>query len=37
MCIYYGDILGLTYEKREHIFPAGMGGKIMLPKGYVSD
>lgn len=37
MCIYYGDILGLTYKKREHIFPAGLGGKMMLPKGYVSD
>lgn len=37
MCIYYGNIPGLTYEKREHIFPAGLGGKTMLPKGYVSD
>lgn len=37
MCIYYGDIPELTYEKREHIFPAGLGGKMMLPKGYVSD
>ena len=37
MCIYYGDMPGLTYNKREHIFPAGLGGKAMLPKGYVSD
>lgn len=37
MCIYFGDIPNLTYEKREHIFPAGLGGKMMLPKGYVSD
>lgn len=37
MCIYYGDIPGLTYNKREHIFPAGLGGKMMLPTGYVSD
>lgn len=37
MCIYYGDAPGLTYEKREHIFPAGLGGKMMLPTGYVSD
>ncbi len=37
MCIYYGDTHGLTYKKREHIFPAGLGGKTMLPKGYVSD
>ena len=37
MCIYYGDMPELTYNKREHIFPAGLGGKAMLPKGYVSD
>ena len=37
MCIYYGDMPELTYNKREHIFPAGLGGKTMLPKGYVSD
>lgn len=37
MCIYYGDKPGLTYDKREHIFPAGLGGKMMLPKGFVSD
>ena len=37
MCIYYGDMPKLTYNKQEHIFPAGLGGKTMLPKGYVSD
>lgn len=37
MCIYYGDMPGLTYTKREHIFPAGLGGKMILPQGYVSD
>ncbi len=37
MCIYYGDMPGLTYKNREHIFPAGLGGKTMLQKGYVSD
>lgn len=37
MCIYYGDMSDLTYTKREHIFPAGLGGKMMLPQGYVSD
>ncbi|TCL45234.1 hypothetical protein [Harryflintia acetispora] len=37
MCIYYGDMPDLTYIKREHIFPAGLGGKMMLPQGCVSD
>lgn len=37
MCIYYGDNSSLTYQKQEHIFPAGLGGVQMLPKGYVSD
>ena len=37
MCIYYGDDSNLTYQKQEHIFPAGLGGIQMLPKGYVSD
>lgn len=37
MCIYYGDKPGLTYNSREHVFPAGLGGKMMLPQGMVSD
>lgn len=28
---------GLTYKKREHIFPAGLGGLTKLPIGFVSD
>lgn len=37
MCIYYGDNENLLYAKQEHIFPAGLGGIAMLPKGTVSD
>ena len=37
MCIYFGDTPGLTYKKREHIFPAGLGGTMTLPQGWVSD
>ena len=36
-CIYYGNQEGLTYNKREHVFPASLGCKTMLPKGWVSD
>ena len=32
-----GDKDELTYKNQEHIFPAGLGGKQMLPKGVVSD
>lgn len=37
MCIYYGDIEGLTYKEVEHVFPAGVGGISVLKKGIVSD
>ncbi len=37
MCIYFGDRDDLTYSKREHVFPASIGGANCLPKGYVSD
>lgn len=37
MCIYYGNEEELTYDSREHIFPATIGGISKLPKGYVSD
>ena len=37
MCIYLQGQEGLTYEKREHIFPAGLGGIMVLPHGVVSD
>jgi hypothetical protein len=37
MCIYYTSRNDLTYDGEEHVFPAGLGGKTMLPKGYVSD
>ena len=37
MCIYYKDVQELTYQNREHVFPAGLGGKIKLEKGVVSD
>lgn len=37
MCIYYGNERNLTYKKQEHVFPAGLGGIAMLPKGFVSD
>lgn len=37
MCIYYKDRQCLTYVGQEHIFPAGIGGILKLPMGYVSD
>ncbi len=37
MCIYFADRDDLTYEKQEHVFPAGFGGIAKLPHGYVSD
>lgn len=37
MCIYFKEIKELTYKKREHVIPAALGGKEMLPKGMVSD
>ncbi len=37
MCIYYGNQNDLSYNNREHIFPAGLGGNKMLPIGCVSD
>lgn len=37
MCIYYGDSPTLTYKNQEHVFPAGLGGNLKLPTGYVSD
>lgn len=37
MCIYLGDTPDLTYNKREQIFPAGLGGTVTLPQGWVSD
>lgn len=37
MCIYYGNEEALTYRKQEHVFPAGLGGIAMLPRGLVSD
>ena len=37
MCIYFSDRQDLTYEKQEHVFPAGLGGIAKLPRGYVSD
>jgi hypothetical protein len=36
-CIYYKNRPGLTFEKGEHVIPAGIGGHLKLPKGYVSD
>ncbi|WMT18172.1 hypothetical protein [Parageobacillus toebii] len=37
-CIYLkGTEPTLSFNSREHIFPAGIGGIQMLPKGYVSD
>ena len=37
MCIYFKDKGNLTYNGREHIFPASIGGKARLKKGIVSD
>jgi len=37
MCIYLPNSKDLTYHDREHIIPAGLGGIMRLPEGYVSD
>ena len=37
MCIYFGDAPGLTYKKREHIFPGGVGWDRDAAAGVVSD
>lgn len=37
MCTYLSEQDDLTYKNQEHIFPAGLGGTGMLPRGYVSD
>lgn len=37
MCIYLGDNPALTYDKQEHVFPAGLGGIQKLAHGIVSD
>lgn len=36
ICIYYNKD-NLDYKKREHVFPAGIGGTIKLNRGTVSD
>ncbi len=36
-CIYYKDKVGLTFNKREHIFPKAIGGTERLDTGVVSD
>src|ERR1039458_9485828 len=36
MCIYYKDRADLDHNTREHVIPKGLGGKLRLPKGYVS-
>ncbi len=36
-CIYWKSDADLTFNKKEHVFPAGIGCKTTLPKGYVSD
>lgn len=35
-CIYF-ESKELTYNKQEHVIPAGSGGTVKLPRGYVSD
>src|SRR6202012_3750045 len=35
-CIYYITRTDLSFETAEHVFPAGLGGIMTLPKGYVS-
>jgi len=37
MCIYYPNQPSLTYSSEDHVFSAAIGGKLKLPKGYVSD
>ncbi|MBW9157577.1 hypothetical protein [Clostridium tagluense] len=37
-CIYLGGLSEeLTYNSQEHLIPAGLGGRLKLPKGFVSD
>ena len=36
-CIYYKNRMGLTFNKREHIFPKAIGGIERLDAGVVSD
>ncbi|MBU3169903.1 hypothetical protein [Clostridium estertheticum] len=37
-CIYLGRLSEeLTYNSQEHLIPAGLGGRLKLPKGFVSD
>lgn len=36
-CIYFPNESDLTFRGQEHVFPAGLGCKTMLPAGYVSD
>lgn len=36
-CIYYPHRDDLSFEKREHVLPAGIGGIKLLPRGFVSD
>lgn len=36
-CIYYKNRIGLTFNKREHIFPKAIGGIERLDAGIVSD
>lgn len=36
-CIYYKNRMGLTFNKREHIFPKAIGGLERLDAGVVSD
>ncbi|WP_125719599.1 hypothetical protein [Flavobacterium ustbae] len=37
MCIYLTSKEKLNYKNAEHIISAGLGGKLKLPLGYVSD
>jgi hypothetical protein len=37
MCIYYNKTPDLHYAGEEHVFPAAIGGRQTLAKGYVSD
>jgi hypothetical protein len=36
MCIYYTNRTDLNYDSQEHIFPAAIGGRMKLPRDYVS-
>ena len=37
MCIYYGNLPGLTYESKEHVLPAALGCCTKLENHVVSD